>query len=984
MPQQHFLDWSQPLLPALTQWLLEPATGPAAPDLSSLVLVVPTAESGRRLRASLAQASGTRGLLPPHIVTPEVLITWSLPPEASAAGRGELLAAWAAVLASLPLSEWRDLFPLDPVRQDAAWATHAAADILKLRSSLEEGARDLTAAARDLGPAHPEAARWQALARLEALATARLQDAAWQDPSAARRAAALAPILPEGVDRVLLAGVPDSIRLVRLALESIESRGAAAVTVVIHAPSSLAPTFDLWGRPLPAHWNLRPIALPQGTRSIALLPRPQDQAAALCQALSPDLPKPGPVAIGSADPEVSAPLRRLAAAQGFLVFDPEGIPLWEHEISYLLRTLTQLLRSASWAAAGQLLRLPDALQAAAQAAEAPSSVKLLEEWDQFQQDCLPQQIDQAASLVEAWAAETGAAALSRAAAQTPPAAPPCPPRLPAALAWLRAQCAALQAGPLPEALDAFLETLYRQRRFPDAAQRQQFTAALAAWQEAIASIQRGAIAFLPTLTSSDRLDLAASLVRDAKLYRPHAPEAQPLCGWLELPWQEAPNLVIAGLNEGLVPHSIQGDAWLPDPARGLLDLQTNDSRLARDSYLLTAMIECRRHVGSLQLLAARQNAAGDPLKPSRLLLRCPPAELPERALSLFPSHHGDDLSLPPAPSWSRAWPLLVPPPLPNSRIFSHLSVSALNDYLRCPFRFYLKHVLRMDEFDATRAEWDATTFGNLFHDTLQSLHQNPHLRDRADPVALTEFLHRSLQDRLDQRFGLNLTLPVEIQRDTLLSCLAKTAEIHAAERLAGWRFEQVEIDFPRLPGSDQPVRISGVELRGRIDLIERHPALGLRILDYKTSSKPVTPFQAHLRKTAPPGADEPWRYSEVEGKLLAWQNLQLPLYAKIMSQHYGEPVAVGYVNLPRALSEARLEPWTSLDSSLLADAWACAEGAIASIQAARFWPPAPQLKYDPFDSLIFQEAAASFDPTHLSRAATLAAAGLFHSSPPAP
>ena len=133
MPQQHFLDWSQPLLPALTQWLLEPATGPAAPDLSSLVLVVPTAESGRRLRASLAQASGTRGLLPPHIVTPEVLITWSLPPEASAAGRGELLAAWAAVLASLPLSEWRDLFPLDPVRQDAAWATHAAADILPRR-----------------------------------------------------------------------------------------------------------------------------------------------------------------------------------------------------------------------------------------------------------------------------------------------------------------------------------------------------------------------------------------------------------------------------------------------------------------------------------------------------------------------------------------------------------------------------------------------------------------------------------------------------------------------------------------------------------------------------------------------------------------------------------------------------------------------------------------------------------------------------------
>ena len=120
MPQQHFLDWSHPLLPALTAWLLAPASGPAAPDLSSLAIIVPTAESGRRLRASLARAAGPSGLLSPHIITPEELITWSLPHGTPLAGRGELLAAWAAVLTNLSLPDWRDLFPISPRRSGAA------------------------------------------------------------------------------------------------------------------------------------------------------------------------------------------------------------------------------------------------------------------------------------------------------------------------------------------------------------------------------------------------------------------------------------------------------------------------------------------------------------------------------------------------------------------------------------------------------------------------------------------------------------------------------------------------------------------------------------------------------------------------------------------------------------------------------------------------------------------------------------------------
>jgi len=973
MPPRVFLDWTFPLLPALSAWLLAQSTSPGAPDLAHLVVVLPTAESGRRLRESLALAAGDTGLLSPVIITPEVLLTWSTEHIPGLAERGETIAAWTAVLLELPMEEWRALFPIDPVSQDAAWAIQAARDLLKLRRTLEEGARTIAMAARDLGLTHPEAARWQALARLEALATTRLESAGWKDTTTTRINAARSPVLPEGITHVVLAAVPDSIRLVRLALESILERALASVTVVIHAPESESHTFDAWGRPLDHPWTTREIALPQGSDNISLVARPEDAARLLAEKLPLIRQQPGGCAMGSADPEISGPLRRQAEAKGYSVFDPDGLPLLEHEISWLLRTLTNLLRTGAWSAASQFLRIPDVLAAAGQSAHASDPLKVLTEWDDFQIERLPQSLSQATPLASSWAAATFHSKLSHATAGVDLK----PPVLPGVLSWLNGVLADLETGPLAQRLEVFLETIHGQRRFATLAARQRFTAALTAWQDALLSVERGAAGFLPGLSASTRLDLAASLVRDTRLYAAHPTDAASLHGWLELAWQDAPDLLIAGLNEGMVPDSIQGDAWLPDSVRGSLDLKTNAARLARDSYLLTVMIESRRAEGTIQLIACRQNAAGDPLKPSRLLLRCTPFQLPARALRLFPREMEEPGSRTPAPSWRRAWPLQVPPPAETAPVFTRLSVTAFSDYLKCPFRFYLKHVLKMESYDASQAELDARAFGSLFHDTIQALHQNLALRDSDDAPVLTAFLHHTLEQLISQTYGTRLTIPVAVQMDTLRGCLTKAAGIHAAQRAAGWRFKEVEIDFPKLPGSDAPVRIKGVEIRGRIDLIEQHPEHGLRILDYKTSAKAVTPGAAHLR----PGKfeeDEPeWKYFDLNGKTHLWQNLQLPLYAHIMSAHYGKPVAAGYINLPRAISEARLEMWEDLSQPMLDAGRICAEGVIASIQAARFWPPSERLKYDDFKSLIFDGAYHSFDATKLKRIPALIAAGQF-------
>ena len=105
-----------------------------------------------------------------------------------------------------------------------------------------------------------------------------------------------------------------------------------------------------------------------------------------------------------------------------------------------------------------------------------------------------------------------------------------------------------------------------------------------------------------------------------------------------------------------------------------------------------------------------------------------------------------------------------------------------------------------------------------------------------------------------------------------------------------------------------------------------------------------------------------------------------------MADHYADTgkdhpavksVGVGYINLPRAVSEAGLAMWETIDDNLLQSAWTCAEGVVSNIQNGIFWPPGPKGKYDDFESLRFQDMESSFDPIALKRVQAMIASGGF-------
>jgi ATP-dependent helicase/nuclease subunit B len=259
-------------------------------------------------------------------------------------------------------------------------------------------------------------------------------------------------------------------------------------------------------------------------------------------------------------------------------------------------------------------------------------------------------------------------------------------------------------------------------------------------------------------------------------------------------------------------------------------------------------------------------------------------------------------------------------------------VTAFRDYLYCPFRFYLKHVLKVETVDPFKSELDALDFGTLCHAALEAMGLEPALRDCTDPAPLREFLLQHVDRRAREKYGAELTLPLIVQLESARQRLSRAAEIQAAERAAGWVIEQVERKF-ELP-------LGAITVSAKIDRIERNAITGaVRVIDYKTSDQGASPLAAHVRSARKEETAPEWARFTIDGKELVWIDLQLPLYLEALVGELGAAIGAGYFNLPKAVGETVIVPWEDYDDSWRAAARRCAEGVAAALSAGIFWPP---------------------------------------------
>jgi len=432
---------------------------------------------------------------------------------------------------------------------------------------------------------------------------------------------------------------------------------------------------------------------------------------------------------------------------------------------------------------------------------------------------------------------------------------------------------------------------------------------------------------MPTLSAADALRLTLAELEKATIPAPVDPVAIELVGWLEIPLDDAPALVVCSFNEGYVPSSTGSDMFLPDRMRTLLGIQDDRRRYARDAYSLCVLLATRERV---DLIVGRKNADGDPLVPSRLLFATDAETVASRALAYFkppqPIHELPPLAGHVVAPRERS-DFAIPRPEPLDEPITSLAVTAFRNYLACPFRFYLSHVLGLQSADDSAEELDGAQFGHLLHEVLGQFGEGP-CRDSTDPEEIQAFLGDVLDKQAASAFGGHTRAAVKIQIEQLRLRLNAFAAKQAEWAASGWRIEHTEV--PDWDKCDAELDVDGepMALRGRIDRIDVKDATGERIiLDYKSSDKGETPEQTHRKHKK-------------------WVDLQLPLYRHLASSlGISGPVQLGYVLLPKDVSRVRfcVAKWTDQD---LADADEVAREVVRGIRREDFWPPAdPPPKY---------------------------------------
>ena len=931
------LSWHEPLLSAVLARLQTLGRGQGE-DFSHLRLIVPTAQAGRLLseRLTLAVAAQGRGLLPPEIMTPKGLLR---PPEDGIPGAGEdaLIFAWIETLAEVDWSRYGELFPTPP-EAGPGWLLGLARRLRQLQEELGESGLDFASVAGRVTDTPFEPGRWRQLADLEKRFQAILREKSLRDPLVAERALLTSPPPPDpAIEKTILCAVPDPLPIAVRLLEQV------SVEVWVYGPEEDGEKlFDRWGRPDPAVWSVRPQALESTGSHLHCLETPGGVAAAVARRVRARTP--GQTVLGVADPALGPGLAEALRQAGRESYRPEGEALDQAGPGLLAGLLLDLAEQPSSTTIRSILHHPHArARLLRRSAENLSPENLLRLFDRLCERHRPSGLE---GLLHFAGRPTGE---GRKPFQD----------LQPALAELAHWADRLRD---PEGIEsglaAILADIYAGLSVPRDSRPGRLLAERAAALRNLLLALRQARQSFPRLSATVARQQLRYRLRRERIDTERPREAFDLLGWLELLWDEKPELLLLGLNDGVVPETIHGDAFLPETLREHLGLKTNRARFARDAYLLASLLNWRGKAGGrTEILISSRAADQSPLRPSRLLFTGDDPTVLARVKTLFPEE------FPPAPAILRPPPVqLVPPsglPFPET-----IPVSALGSYLQCPFRFFLRQILKMHPSQALERELSAADFGSVIHRVVEVL-RGKQLEPGTDWMALTDELLKRADTYLESQYGPRLTFALRLQREAIharLQALVRVQQdwvtehqptiVEEAEISMRWAWE-------------------GCLLTGRIDRVDRLADGTYAILDYKTGNTATAPAKHHLvpataRRTLPhlPGeAGHDGVDDKGKSKSLLWADLQLPLYAAYWREKTGQIPRVGYINLPKSGEGAEVAFWEGFGETEIESALACAKALIGQIRAGVFWPPNPHLRetFDDYAPLFPDGFAQSVD-----------------------
>ena len=878
-----------------------------------------------------AEARGAM-LIPPRTTTvgslPELLHSAPRPLADDVTSRR----AWSRALRSVDREVLEKVFPHLPEGDGLTEWDELAGLLAGLHQNLaKEGHRfaDVAAICRS-GLLFDDGTRWEVLGRVQRRYLDLLECAGVADRFETRILAFDSGVAPFTGDLWFLS----IVELPTVTRRLVEASGAS-VNTLVHAPVKLGDgtdattVFDAFGLPSTSYWETAPV--PVTDQILEVVERPVDQAEAVIDAIARfggAYSAEEVVLAVHPESEVVPYLEQRLEARDVFARYAAGTPLARTGPLRLLQAVADYLTDRTFEALAALLRHPDAGRLSGPTRAAAAGLEAIEVADRYFSEHLPLRVSGEIPRGE------GKAALFPPVAQALEREGPLDSfrgRRPLSQ-WMTVVMDVLQTAYGELELDrskpahrSLLDTLGRV---------QALAASLAEMPHTLDEKCSGSEAIRTLLLE----------LREEALPPEPRRDAVELVDWLELPLDDAPIVMLTGFNEGFLPESLGGHAFLPDPLRTRLGLSDNRSRLARDAYRLTTVLHSK---DSVRLIAGRRTAQGDPLLPSRLMFRIPEDQMPARVLRFLKRHGGSpdgaslaSLGLQPGAVRQFAVPPEQVIELGDDEVPTGLAVTAFRGLLKDPYRFVLEKVYKLKRLDDAARELDPMRFGILAHDVLHRFGllalESPPGVDLASEADVTASLMDLLSNQLSTSFGPDAMPAVHLQAEQLKVRLRAFAKKQARWAAKGWRIVAVECSAD---GEGVPFDVDGtpIMLRGRIDRIDHNPRTSeWAVLDYKTGLSVDPPEKAHRRG---------------HGEDLQWIDLQLPLYRRLLSGildgegrrvididgegEAGRRVHFGFVSLPQTVdgAEFMIADWTAKDFASAEDA---ARDAVRRLRGARF------------------------------------------------
>jgi ATP-dependent helicase/DNAse subunit B len=254
------------------------------------------------------------------------------------------------------------------------------------------------------------------------------------------------------------------------------------------------------------------------------------------------------------------------------------------------------------------------------------------------------------------------------------------------------------------------------------------------------------------------------------------------------------------------------------------------------------------------------------------------------------------------------------------------SAARLETYRDCPYHFFVRHILRLEEREEPALGLDARQLGLLYHRALEIIFRKgaAQANDAAALLAIWEDLAPELLATAPETYNFRPTAWWPQTQEQIKETVRRTL-VALAHEMDIWRPRAFEATFgkgpvPALSLLDEATGET-LLLRGSIDRVDIDGRGRLRVIDYKRGSVKSYTKQA----------------------LQAGKYLQLPLYAQAAAQAlgYGQPVDAFYWSITQAepstlrLAKVGVEAATS-------QALAHVREAVAGARAGHFSPQPPQ------------------------------------------